>query len=371
MNSNKKITLVISSLAGGGAEGVCVSIANSFSEKGWNVDLIILNLNNQVNYEKLANNVNLILLNVKYARYSPISLLRYIFTYKPKLFFIFNYELSVILLILRFLFRFKFKIISRNINTMSIKIKKLKEKRFWSKYVVYNLISYFYKKNDYIVNQCYAMQRDLLKIYPELTNSTRVIYNPIPSHFENYANKEDLNKIKKKDYILCVGRLEKQKAFHYAIEAFAGITNQFPNLRLKIVGQGILLKQLKKVAESFNISAKVDFEGYQKNIIPYYLKAKVTILTSHYEGYPNVLIESIAMNTPVIAFDCMSGPNEIIQDGINGYLVKHLDTIDLKDKLSNFLANKTIMKKNLKNSLRRNEIKSIINNYEKLFNSFI
>ena len=76
---------------------------------------------------------------------------------------------------------------------------------------------------------------------------------------------------------------------------------------------------------------------FQKNIIPYYLYAKATILTSFYEGYPNVLIESIALGTPVVSFDCKSGPSEIIQNNKNGYLVRYLDVEDLKDKISQIL----------------------------------
>ena len=114
----------------------------------------------------------------------------------------------------------------------------------------------------------------------------------------------------------------KIKGFHHAIKAFACIVEKYPYLRLKIVGKGSQEKNLKKIAEKYSVLKKVDFEGFHKEIIPYYLHARVTILPSLYEGYPNVLIESISMNTPVIAFDCPSGPNEIIIDGVNGYLVR-------------------------------------------------
>ena len=91
---------------------------------------------------------------------------------------------------------------------------------------------------------------------------------------------------------------------------------------------------LKQEASKLNILNKIDFEGFQKkNIAPYYLYANATLLTSSYEGYPNVLIGSIAMNTPVISFDCPGGPNEIINNGVNGFLVKYPDVrISKKNK---------------------------------------
>ena len=107
--------------------------------------------------------------------------------------------------------------------------------------------------------------------------------------------------------------MEKQKAFHLVIETFSLISNQFPNLRLKILGEGSLERELRSKAKSFNLSERIDFEGFKSDIIPYYLFAKATIVTSIYEGFPNCIIESIKLGTPVISFDCPNGPNEVIR----------------------------------------------------------
>jgi glycosyltransferase involved in cell wall biosynthesis len=135
----------------------------------------------------------------------------------------------------------------------------------------------------------------------------------------------------KENYILCIGRLVPVKAFNYAIEAFARIIVDNPFLRLKILGQGILEKELKQQTKDLNISDKVDFEGYHKDIIPYYLHARLTVLTSLYEGFGCVLNEPIALGTPVVAFDCSGGPKEVIQSGVNGYLVRYKDVDHLTE----------------------------------------
>ena len=370
MGSEKKITLIISSLTGGGAEGVCVSIANSFANSGWHVDLVVLNLNNEVYLNRISSNINLVVLNVNHTRYSFIPLSKYLIKNQVKTVLVFNHELAVTLVIIRLFLRLKIKIISRNISVLSIKIKQFKLKNFWTRNVVRPLIKYFYHKIDHVVNQCHSMRDDLISVYPQLSNNSSVIYNPISPHIEDYANKYDLTKIKKKNYILCVGRLEQVKAFHYAIEGFAGISKKFPNLRLKIVGQGSLEESLKQKAIDCQVAAKVDFEGFQKNIIPYYLHANATVLTSLYEGYSNVLVESIAMNTPVIAFDCPGGTNEIVQDGLNGHLVKNQDIEDLKKKISTLLINK-YNDKDLKNSIKNNKFVNVFKHYVELINSFI
>ena len=292
-----------------------------------------MNLNKEVYLNRISNKVNLIVLNVNRASYSFFPLIKYIYKNKTKTILVFNYELATILVILRFIFRINIKIISRNINTFSMKIKHFETQNLWTKYIVKNLIKFFYFRVDYIVNQCNGMQDDLISQHPNIAHKSCVIYNPLNPLISNYIKNNDVRLIKKQNYILCVGRLEKQKAFHYAIEAFSDLSKNFPNLRLKIIGDGSLKKYLVGVAKSYCVENRIDFLGFQKDLISHYLYAKTTILTSIYEGYPNTLIESIALNTPVVAFDCQNGPSEIIKDGYNGYLVKLRDIDQLKKKL--------------------------------------
>ncbi len=360
---------MISSLSGGGAESVCVSVANIFIKNNWQVDLVILNLNDESYLNRLSKKVNLVVLNVNHARYSIIPLLKYVYKNKIKTFLVFNYELTVILVILRLILRLNIKIISRNINTLSIKIKQFGQQNFWTRYVVKTLIKYFYNRTDHVVNQCAAMRNDLISFFPKLYHKSSIIYNPLPEHILDYIKNCDLKKIKKENYLLCVGRLEKQKSFNFAIEAFAGLSDKFPDLRLKIVGKGSLEKELREKAFECQVSDRIDFEGFQKDIIPYYLHAKGTILTSLYEGYPNVLIESIAMNTPVISFDCPGGSTEIIKDGINGYIAKYLNIDDLKNKMTILLQNNFDYEE-LKISIEKNQIEKVFREYKNLINQF-
>ena len=151
---------------------------------------------------------------------------------------------------------------------MSLKLEEFRKLNFWSRNIVKPLIKYFYNKIDHVVNQCHDMRKDLIFLYPELDKNSSVIINPLPAHIQEYAINRDLSLIEKENYLLCVGRLEKQKSFHYIIEAFAGIANKFPKLRLKIVGKGSLERELKQKAFECRVVDKVDFEGFQKNIIP-------------------------------------------------------------------------------------------------------
>jgi glycosyltransferase involved in cell wall biosynthesis len=359
----KQITFLISSLAGGGAEGVCVTIANGLAYRDWQVDLVVLHLNNAAYYDRVSDKVKLVVLGVNHARYAFGSLRKYIKTKRPEKIVVFNYELAVLLVVIRSLTCQPFKIIARNINTLSQN--RQTAKGLWRKQMVQRLIDVLYCKVDHVINQCKGMEADLLALYPALKGKTSVIYNPVNQIIENVANNIDFSKVEKVDYLLCVGRLEPQKAFHYAIEGFASVAKNFSNLRLKIVGQGSLENALKQCAIDFGIADRVDFEGFQKDMIPYYLKARATLLTSLYEGFPNVLIESISLGTPVVAFDCPSGPREIIQDGVNGYLVRYKDVEHLKARI-NTLLNAEIKPVMVRYTVQNFTVRQIITKYEGL-----
>jgi len=321
----KKISLFIFGLGGGGAENVCVTLANGLADRGFNIDLVVLLLgNNGVRAKELSDKVRLVALKETRVRFSMFYIWRYLITAKPDVVLCFNNILAVFIGIIRCLFFMKFKLISRNINYTSII-----EKRYFN-YSLKGAISTivvkcFYKLSDIFVAQCNAMKKDLAEYFKIDPRKIVVINNPVNKVIENYINTGFKSNISMNGYLLCVGRLEEQKAFHYAIEAFSRISKDYPSLRLKLLGKGSLEVQLRQLAEKLNIANNIDFEGYKEDNISYYVNARLTILTSIYEGFPNVLIESIALGTPVVSFDCPSGPNEIIQDGENGYLVNYED----------------------------------------------
>lgn len=320
---NNKIVIFINSLSGGGAEGVCTTISNSLFERKWQVTLLVLHLQGAVRRKEINPAIECAVLNKKHARSSFFAVWHWLVVHKPEKILVFNYQLAVLLVILRFFLRMRFQIISRNINVLSEKQRR--EKSFWHKYIVHNIVALLYKYAGLIIAQSQGMKEDLITNYGIANTDIFVINNPIQRNIELFLLNNKPSSGIKENYLLCVGKLEVQKAFHYAIEVFSHITVDYPQLRLKILGKGSLEFQLKQLAISFGIADKVDFEGYKQDIIPYYVQARLIMLTSLYEGFPNVLIDSIALGTPVVSFDCPSGPNEIIQNGINGYLVRYKD----------------------------------------------
>jgi glycosyltransferase involved in cell wall biosynthesis len=142
--------------------------------------------------------------------------------------------------------------------------------------------------------------------------------------------------IGKEAFILGVGRLHRQKGFDRLIEAFA----QLPQAELKLVilGEGPERSSLEQQVTALGLASRVSLPGAVENPFPFYRRAHCFVLSSRYEGCPNVLLEAMALECPVIAYECDYGPSEIIIDGNNGLLVQEGDIAGLTSAISRLNA---------------------------------
>ena len=148
----------------------------------------------------------------------------------------------------------------------------------------------------------------------------------------------------KENIVLSVGRLIPTKNFDKLIEMFVRI-NQ-PGWKLIIVG-GDALKlnlaaSLKDLIKSLNAEDRIQLVGNQSNVNEYYYKSKIFAFTSSSEGFPNVIGEAQSAGLPVIAFDCVAGPSEMISDEVNGYLIPLFDYFNFEKKLKELMENEDI-----------------------------
>lgn len=151
-----------------------------------------------------------------------------------------------------------------------------------------------------------------------------VIYNPLIKDLPN-AIVPSYEK-----YITTVGRLTNQKNHTLLIRAFAEFSKNHPDYSLKIYGNGPLKEQLQQLAAELGISDKVHFMGTVENVPSYIRDASMFVLSSDYEGMPNVLAEAMAMGLPCVATDCLGGgAAALIRDGENGLLVPCKDVQSL------------------------------------------
>jgi len=141
----------------------------------------------------------------------------------------------------------------------------------------------------------------------------------------------------KNNTIINVGHLTSDKAQHFLIEAFSML--DAPDWTLLLVGEGPRHKRLMELCIELKVDSRVHFVEYQKDIDIYLSSSRIFAFTSIIEGYPNALIEAMGTPLPVVSFDCNYGPSEIINDGVNGFLVKVGDTGILAKKLQFLIDN--------------------------------
>jgi glycosyltransferase involved in cell wall biosynthesis len=362
-----KITFLTFSLEHGGAEKVCVTLCNEFTNRNYETELWVMNYGETALSKKIDGKVKLVKLYHTHARKCFTPLLKLLLKNKPKKIIIFHIELALLVIILkRFLF-LNTIIFVRSINTLSKAF--TYPKGIWEKYIVSHGIKHVLPFANKIIAQSEGMYIDLKKLLKVKEKQLITIHNPAVLFSINGKNK--LSNTAKKNEFLFIGRLNQQKGLESMLEALKIAVAKNSTVKLVIVGDGPEKFKLERIVSKHKLKDFVLFEGYQELTLPYFLKAKATLLTSHFEGFPNVLVESIAAGTPVVSFDCPSGPKDIIVPGVNGVLVPHLD-IESFAKTILAIANSeiTFSTQAVIETSKKFSIDSIVTQYERVFQEF-
>lgn len=158
------------------------------------------------------------------------------------------------------------------------------------------------------------------------------IPNPAPFSVQNDFHKE------KTKIVLAVGRLTQIKGFDVLLKAWVEVNKSKPNWKLLIVGEGEDRSKLEKFINKNNLTNSVELVGKTNDVSQYYKKAEIYCLSSHFEGFPMVLLEALSFGLPVVSFDCDTGPAEILE-GTGSILVPQDDIGSLAKSLVNLMNN--------------------------------
>uniref|UniRef100_UPI004049C574 glycosyltransferase n=1 Tax=Flavobacterium sp. TaxID=239 RepID=UPI004049C574 len=200
------------------------------------------------------------------------------------------------------------------------------------------LSNYLYRKAYKIV--CVAKETEKLVIQKYQFKNTTTIYNPID--FELIKSKEKESIDFDFEYIVAIGRFVQLKQFDKLIKSYANSILPQKKVKLVLVGDGEELINCKKLVASLNLEDSVVFIGFSDNPYKYMKNAKFLVLTSKYEGFPLVVLEAFACGTPVISFDLVSGPNEIIVPKHNGLLVENQNFEKLTEAINLLLLDEKL-----------------------------
>ena len=191
--------------------------------------------------------------------------------------------------------------------------------------------------------------KELIETKHQLKNVT-TIYNAID--IEGISKKSQVPIALDFQYIIGVGQMETNiKQFDKLIEAYAKSILIRSDIHLVLLGDGVHKSKLKELANRRNVAAKVHFLGFQDNPYQFLSRAKFFVLSSLNEGLPNVILESLACQTPVIAFDCLSGPSEMIIQQQNGLLVENQNVQKLSEAMNLLIEDTDLYKYCKQNTL--------------------
>ena len=187
-----------------------------------------------------------------------------------------------------------------------------------------------YKKYDKILTICDTMRDEFVEILGIDKTKVELVYNPI--NLEIIRKKaEDVNpkygNYLKEDYFLQVSRLTQQKQPEHLVDIYYKLKQRGIKEKLYFIGNGEKVKLIKQKIKEYNLEDDIILLGQIENPYPFFKNAKLFLHTAKYEGLPTVLLESLVFGTPVVAYDCPTGPKDIL-----GKNSEYGELIPLNDK---------------------------------------
>lgn len=349
-----KIYFLCKYLSTGGAERVCVDVANGLSQRGHQVS-ILTDLSQDITYPPLLS-VSLVDFNMTRSRYAWKNFFQLIKLFKkerPDVVVSILYQRALIAKIASVL-TCRCPIVASDHNSFERpKGYKMRGAQYFDKFY----LNYIY---DYLT---VLTQADLDYLKGKFKNKVRVMYNPLSF--------EPLTEVPSKEQvILAVGRLGawEYKGFDVLVKSWNTICYKYPQWTLRFVGNGDgkTISFLKSFGENIK---NMEFKPYTTDIIEEYKKSSIFVLSSRYEGFGLVLTEAMSQGCACVACDHLGRQSEIVTDNYSGLICKPNDVAMLAEKMEYLITHEEERKKIQENSLKSLEkfhINNVVSNWENL-----
>jgi glycosyltransferase involved in cell wall biosynthesis len=321
----RTIAFLLPSLGGGGAERVAIRLMHSFRAAGHKVEFVLMRREGELLGE-IPPDVRIVELGVSRVRQAIRPLVRYFHETDVDAVQARMWPLTIAAIIARRIARSKVRLVVSDHAVLT--------RHFAGRPLTIAAMGLtmrlFYPWADARLVVAKAAADDFARLSGLPRDSFDVIYNPVEGPEGDFGSTTDIEALwgDTQRRIITVGTLKSQKNQALLIRSFARL-RETGAAKLMILGSGPLESELKQLATSLGIADDLIFPGFAANPWPYYASAKLFVLSSDYEGYPNVLVEAMRAGLAVVATDCKSGPREILEDGRYGRLVPVGDELGL------------------------------------------
>lgn len=317
-NSRPDIAMFLPTLSGGGAERVMVALANSFSQRGLKVDLVLVKAEGQF-LSDVNNNIRIINLQRTRVRSSLLPLSRYLKLEKPLSMLSAMHHVNIIALLALKLSRVNTRLVLSEHISLSAHSAGPNENK-----LIMILMRFLYPLADKIIAVSQEMARELVFKLGLKGDKVKSIPNPVNIEMIHERANEKLThdwlSNGQQPLLVAVGRLEAQKDYLTLIEAFAKLRSK-KNVRLVILGEGRQREILEQKIRECQVSDVIELPGFSENPYAWMKSCDLFVMSSLMEGFPVVMVEAMACGARIVSTNCPTGPAEILENGRWGRLV--------------------------------------------------
>lgn len=199
------------------------------------------------------------------------------------------------------------------------------------------------------------------------TNQTFVIPNSLPFEPSNSSELENKQAI-------AVGRYNNAKGYEYLVEAWKTVHQKHPDWTINIYGSGEQKEMVKTLIKNIDLQESMVMHEPTDDIMDCYLDSSICVVSSRYEGFSMVILESMVCGVPVVSFDCPHGPRNIIKNGEDGILVDYLNTQALAENICKLIENPKLRKtmgEKARSNIKRFTKENVMRQWTDLFNQLL